>query len=55
MTATGSAAEEYAELSLQFQVLVRDDGWVRVPLRLDQGLLRGVADLQGPRRAIRAL
>ncbi len=43
MTASGTAAEEYAELSLQFQVLVRDDGWVRVPLRLDQGLLRAVA------------
>ena len=45
--ATGSAAEEYAELRLQFQVLVRDDGWVRVPLRLDQGLLRGAAASQG--------
>jgi hypothetical protein len=47
MTVAGTAAEEYAELSLQFQVLVRDDGWVRVPLRLDQGLLRGVATSKG--------
>ncbi len=47
MTASGRAAEEYAELSLQFQVLVRDDGWVRVPLRLDQGLLRGLATSKG--------
>ena len=47
MTITGSAAEEYAELSLQLQVLIRDDGWVRVPLRLDQGLLRGVAPSKG--------
>jgi len=43
LTVTGTAAEECAELSLQFQVLVHDDGWVRVPLRLDQGLLRAVA------------
>ena len=48
MTATGSASEEYAELKIRFQVLVRDDGWVRVPLRLDQGLLRGTVDYKGP-------
>jgi hypothetical protein len=48
MTATGSAAEEYAELNVQFQVLVHDDGWVRIPLRLDQGLLRGAVNYKGP-------
>lgn len=48
MTATGSAGEEYAELSIKFQVLVRDDGWVRVPLRLDQGVLRGAVKYKGP-------
>ena len=47
MTATGTASEEYAELSLQFQILVRDDDWVRVPLRLDQGLLRGAVKYKG--------
>ena len=29
-------------------MLVRDDGWVRVPLRLDQGLLRGEVQYRGP-------
>ncbi len=48
MTATGSAGEEYAELSIQFQILVRNDDWVRVPLRLNQGLLRGAAKYKGP-------
>ena len=48
MTVTGSAGEEYAELKIRFQVLVRDDGWVRVPLRLDQGLLRGAVEYKGP-------
>jgi hypothetical protein len=47
MTVTGNAAEQYAELSLQFQVLVRGEGWVRVPLRLDQGLLRSVSPAKG--------
>ncbi len=48
MTATGTAGEEYAELSLQFQLLVRDDAWVRVPLRLDQGFFRGTVSYKGP-------
>lgn len=48
MTASGTAGEEFAELSLQFEVLVRDDDWVRVPLRLDQGLLRGEVKHKGP-------
>ena len=48
MTATGIAGEEHAELNIQFQVLVRDDDWVRVPLQLDQGLLRAVVTHKGP-------
>ena len=47
MSATGTAAETYAELTVQFQAVVRDDDWVRVPLRLDQGLLRGAAQYKG--------
>ena len=43
ITATGSAGEEYAELSIHFQLLVRDDDWVLVPFRLNQGLLHGAA------------
>ena len=47
MTATGVARDGYAELSIQFEVVVRDDNWVRVPLRLDQGLLRGEVKYKG--------
>ena len=53
MTATGTAKEEYAELNLRFQVLVRDDDWVRIPLRLNQGLLRGAVAYKGAGRAFR--
>ena len=38
----------YAELSIQFRILVRDDQWVRVPLRLDQAVLRAAPECQGP-------
>lgn len=48
MTATGTAGEAYAELEVHFQAIVRDDGWVRIPLRLDQGLLRGDVKYKGP-------
>ncbi|MCE5304054.1 MAG: hypothetical protein LLF97_13230 [Planctomycetaceae bacterium] len=47
MTATGVAGEEFAELSVQFQILVRDDGWVRIPLELAPGLLRGEPQYHG--------
>ncbi|MEN6449943.1 MAG: hypothetical protein ABFC96_05595 [Thermoguttaceae bacterium] len=48
LVAAGSATLTHADLTIQFQLVTRDDGWVRVPLRLDQGLLRGSADHQGP-------
>ena len=47
MSATGTATEQYAELTVQFQIVTRDDDWVRVPLRLDQGLLRGGVRYKG--------
>ena len=47
MTLSGTADAEHATLTIQFQVLVRDEDWVRVPLRLDQGLLRGAAEYKG--------
>lgn len=47
MTATGTVADSCVELSVQLQVLVRDDDWVRIPLRFDQGLLRGAIQYQG--------
>jgi hypothetical protein len=48
ISASGSAQETQAELTVQFQVSTRDTQWVRVPLRLDQGLLRGPAQYKGP-------
>src|SRR5208283_1418317 len=36
------------ELSIQFRILVRDDQWVRVPLRLDQAVLLATPECQGP-------
>ena len=48
MSVTGTAGPDRAELAVQLQVLVRGDDWVRVPLRLDQGLLRGEVRYRGP-------
>ncbi|MGA2067221.1 MAG: hypothetical protein ABSG86_19775 [Thermoguttaceae bacterium] len=47
MSANGSVVGDYAELSIQFRILVREDQWTRVPLRLDQGILREPAQYQG--------
>ncbi len=48
ISASGTAAGGYAELSIQFRILIRDDQWVRVPLRLDQAILRAPPECQGP-------
>jgi hypothetical protein len=48
MSINGTAGSENAELTIQFQIMVRDADWTRVPLRLDQGLLREPAEYQGP-------
>jgi hypothetical protein len=48
MSANGSVVGDYAELSIQFRILVREEQWTRVPLRLDQGILREPAQYQGP-------
>ncbi len=37
-----------AELTVQFRIVVREDQWTRVPLRLDQAVLREPAQYQGP-------
>jgi hypothetical protein len=37
-----------AELTVQFRIVVREDQWTRIPLRLDQGVLREPAQYQGP-------
>jgi len=48
MSANGSVVGDYAELSIQFRILVREEQWTRVPLRLDQGILREPPQYQGP-------
>ena len=48
MSISGAAGSENAELSIKFQIMVRDADWTRVPLRLHQGLLREPAQYQGP-------
>jgi hypothetical protein len=52
MSATGTATGAYAEIAVQFQAVVRDNEWVRVPLRLDQGLLRGMVQYKGTGKQI---
>ena len=49
MLASGTVnAAGQAELTVQFRILVRDDQWTRIPLRLDQAVLREPAQYQGP-------
>ncbi len=47
MSAFGVARGSYAELKVELRVLVRDDQGVRVPLRLNQALIRGGVEYQG--------
>ncbi len=37
-----------AELNVQFRIAVNEDQWTRIPLRLDQAVLREPAQYQGP-------
>ena len=48
MSISGTAKGEYAELSIDFEVLVRDGQWTRVPLRLNQAILREGVKYVGP-------
>ena len=52
LTATGTAAGTHAEVTVQLQAVVRDNDWVRIPLRLDQGLLRGTVQYKGAGKQI---
>src|SRR5271157_3943467 len=48
MSATGAVnTAGQAELSVQFRILVREDQWTRIPLRLNQAVLRETAQYQG--------
>jgi hypothetical protein len=48
MSIDGVAAHGNADLTVQFQIMLRDSDWVRVPLRMDQALLSEPAQYQGP-------
>jgi hypothetical protein len=48
ITASGTADAEHAELTIQFRILVREEQWLRVPLHLDQAVLREQPQYQGP-------
>ncbi len=48
ITASGTADTERAELTIQFRILVREEQWLRVPLHLDQAVLREQPQYAGP-------
>lgn len=48
MTANGVAKADYAEMTVRFRYTVHEEGWVRIPLRLDQAVLRSEARFKGP-------
>lgn len=45
---SGTAQGDYAELTVQIKVLVRDAQGVRIPLRLNQAVLREAVQYRGP-------
>jgi hypothetical protein len=48
LQASGTATMDYAELTIRLKFLVHEEGWVRIPLRFDQAVLRGGAQYRGP-------
>ncbi|MHC4178088.1 MAG: hypothetical protein ACYSWU_11315, partial [Planctomycetota bacterium] len=48
ISATGTAGTRHAKLTVQVRVLVREEGWVRVPLGFDRAFLSESAKYQGP-------
>lgn len=44
----GTARGAWADLKIQCRILTQLDDWVRVPLRLDQAVLRGAPQYKGP-------
>ena len=47
LSINGSVQGAQAELTAKLSILVRDENWVRIPLRLEQTVLRGAAQYQG--------
>ncbi len=48
VSAHGTATPAGAELTIEFRILVREEQWLRVPLHLDQAVLRQQPQYQGP-------
>ena len=48
LQATGTVKADHVELSIHCKFLVHEEGWVRIPLRFDQAVLRGGARYRGP-------
>jgi len=49
MLASGNVnAAGRVELNIQFRIMVREDQWTRIPLRLDEAVLSEAAQYQGP-------
>lgn len=44
----GKAVGDRAELSIAFTIFVEDNQWVRVPLRLNEAVLHGKTEYEGP-------
>ncbi len=47
VSVVGRCSTDQAELAVQFIIQTRDDSWVRVPLRLDRGLLYKAVEYRG--------
>jgi hypothetical protein len=50
LAAKGTAGEKFVELHIEYEVLVTAEGWVRVPLRLGEGILLEQSSYRGPSR-----
>jgi len=48
VSVTGTAGAEHADVTVNCRVQLREDRWVRVPLRFDQAVLREPAGYKGP-------
>ncbi len=48
LIASGQADERHAELSIELSVVVNQPGWVRIPLRMSEAVMRAKPRYQGP-------
>ena len=48
VSARGTATADHADLTVNVRIVLREDQWVRVPLRFDAALLREPATYRGP-------